>query len=231
MKTTSRSTSITSKILEKMEAAAIPIVTLPFNGVPVCVKLRELNQTQILACGDFSLIETFQDKVLRKKNKVRRNDVVKYAAAQHAIARAALISPTYDEIISVIGKGKDIDAKKEELAELREKLISMTPGTQRSALEEEIDSYQIWIDLLLPNDFLSSLVSYCLGINQSDHKSETEKMLLDAAILAEKGHDNPHDHLHGMFTDFNKHDIDVRAWMILTDFKEEHKHGSAKMEI
>ncbi len=231
MKTTSRSTSITSKILEKMEAAAIPIVTLPFHGVPVCVKLRELNQTQILACGDFSLIETFQDKILRKKNRVRRNEVVKYAAAQHSIARAALLSPTYDEIIGVIGKGKDIEAKKVELAELREKLIGMKPGTQRSALEEEIDTYQVWIDLLLPTDFLSALVAYCLGIHKSDIKTVSEKMLLDAAILAEKGHDNPHDHLSGTFTDFNKHDIDVRAWMVLADFKEDNKHGAAKMEI
>jgi hypothetical protein len=231
LKITSRLTSITSKVLDRIEAAAIPVIALPWHGSMVCVKIRELNQTQILACGDFSLIETFKDKVRQKKNKLKRGDVMAYAEAQHAIARAALMSPTYDEIMDRIGKGKDIDAKKAELAELQASLQSCPQGPQRSALEEEIDSYRIWIDLIFPTDFLSALVAYCLGINKSDIKNVSEKMLLDAAILAEKGHDNPHDHLQGEFTEFNKHDIDVRAWMILEDFKEEQKNGPAKPEI
>lgn len=231
MKITSRLTSITSKVLDRIEAAAIPIIALPWHGSMVCVKIRELNQTQILACGDFSLIETFQDKVRQKKKKIKRSEVMAYAAAQHAIARAALLSPTYDEIMERIGRGKDIDKKKLELEELKKSLESCPPGPQRSTLEEEIDSYKIWIDLILPTDFLAALIAYCLGVNKSDIKNVSEKMLLDAAILAERGHDNPHDHLHGEFTDFNKHDIDVRAWMILADFKEEQKNGTAKPEI
>jgi hypothetical protein len=191
----------------------------------VIVKIRELTQAQIMACGEFSLIQTMADKI--KQKKLKRHEIVAYAEQQHTVARAALVSPTYDEIIERIGNGINIDARKTELAELKKKVEGLTPGPQRSALEEEIDSYRIWIDLILPDDFLGTIVAYSLGYNKSDIKLITEKMLLEAAWLAEKGHDNPHDHVgSGTFTDFNKYDIDRRAWMVLDDYRAEVKAGA-----
>jgi hypothetical protein len=154
-----------------------------------------------------------------------------YAEAQHAIARAALMSPTYDEIMDRIGKGKDIDKKKLELEELKKSLESCPPGPQRSTMEEEIDSYKIWIDLILPTDFLAALIAYCLGVNKSDIKKVSEKMLLNLAIMAVKGNDNPHNHIDGDLTPFNLYDIDFRSWLIYADYLEEQKNGTAKPEI
>ena len=50
-------------------------------------------------------------------------------------------------------------------------------------------------------------------------------MLLEAAILAERGHNNPADHIHGIFTDFMKDDINKRAWILLTEEREKNKNG------
>ena len=47
-------------------------------------------------------------------------------------------------------------------------------------------------------------------------------MLLDAAILATNGHNNPADHLKGIFTHFNEDDINRRAWGIYAEWKKEN---------
>jgi len=49
--------------------------------------------------------------------------------------------------------------------------------------------------------------------------------LIEAAILAERGHDNPANHLNGNFTDFMKDDINKRAWLLLEDERENKKNA------
>jgi hypothetical protein len=48
-------------------------------------------------------------------------------------------------------------------------------------------------------------------------------MLLNAAVLAEKWHKAPHEYITGMFTDFNKMDIDKRAFMLLYEKRKNHE--------
>jgi hypothetical protein len=205
---------------------------VPFHGIYVWVKIRELTLNQINNCGDISLIETFQDKIRQKS--LKRKDLIKYAETQHKIVKEALISPTYEEILDRIGKDKSIDDKKKICEELKDKLKSMQPGIRRSALEEEIDSLRIWIDLILPEDFISYICSYALQINKSEIKSISEKTLLDAAIIGEKYGKRPSEIVckDGIFTSFNELDIDKRAMFLLYEFKEKHKsNGKDKLKI
>ncbi len=228
MNSTSPLTSSTSDTLEKIKIAQFPLLALPFYGAPVICKIRELNQAQIMECGDFSMIETFADKI-RKSIKPRRRDVVQYSQIMHNIARAALVEPTYDKIIAVIGCGPDFENEKRKLKDLQEKIASIANGPMRQSLEEEIDSFMVKINLLLPSDFLAALTSYVLGLHKSDIKMLTEEMLYNAACLAQLGHDNPHDHIAGRFTDFNKYDIDVRAWGIKAEKEKEDKTESVEV--
>jgi hypothetical protein len=196
---------------------------VPFFGTIVPVKLRELTEAQILSCGDFSLIETFEDKIRRKKIKIK--DIVAYSEKNHKILKEALVAPTYDQIYELIGTDPKVEEKKAILSKLEKKLHQCPPGPQRSALTEEINTMKIWCNYLLPDDFISHIVAYSLGIDKSDIKLISENMLLDCAILAEKGHDNPSAHIDGMFTPFMKNDINRRAWHILNEKRKEVAGG------
>ena len=127
-----------------------------------CKKLKSLPCRAVimrtLACGNFSLIETLEDKIWRNINKCKIKDIVSYAERNHNIVRAALISPTYDQIFELIGQDPKVDEAKKLLIELKKQIGKTKSGPQRSALEEEIDTMRIWCNFLLPNDFMSWIV-------------------------------------------------------------------------
>lgn len=208
--------------LEEFNDIHYPIVSVPFHGTPVFVKLRELTSAQLQACGDFTLIETFKDKINMKK-KLDIREITAFAERQHNIVREALVSPTYDQIFEIVSKNIKVDEKIKVLEDLKNQLKNLKSGPKKSAVEREIDNIRIWIYYLLPDDFTAWITSYSLKIDKTDIKQVTEKMLLDAAILAVNGSDNPHNHIDGKFTEFNKYDIDKRAWAIYADWKKENK--------
>jgi len=207
--------------LEKIEELKFPLVQVYFYGEPVFVKLRQLTQAQIMACGgnDFSLIETLEDKHNNNK-KPTIAQIVKYAEMQNMVAKKAMVCPTYEEVFEICAKGTDLKKIKEELNEIEMMIVKLSPCPKRSALEEKYDSAKVWYDLLLPEDFLAMIVSYSLGIDGSDIKEITRQSLLNAAALANRGHDNPSDHCDGRFTEYMKDDINRRAWIV---FEEEKK--------
>lgn len=203
-----------------VERIAEPLITVPFFGTPVVVKVRELTETQILACGNFSLIETLQDKINKKNLQADIRKVIEYAELQHEICRRALVSPTYDQIVNKLAGWHVRDELQNKANEI-EKLLQNAPlGKQKTELERELAGIRAYIDLLLPADFCAAVVSYALGLNKSDVKNVTEEMLLDAARLAELGHDNPADHLQGIFTPFMRDDINKRAWALLAESRQ-----------
>lgn len=213
-------------VSKEIEAAAYPVLLVPFHGTPVPVKLRELTQAQLMACGNFSLIETLEDKIRTKTKKIRIGDVIAYAERNHNIVKAALISPTYEQIKKILSQNIKVEEAREKLKELKEKLQHVKKGIQRSALEEEIDCMRIRCSFLLPDDFISYIVCYSLGIDKSDIKEISERMLVDAAILATRGNDNPADHIDGKFTPFMKDDINRRAWYLFEKKKKELSRGN-----
>ena len=48
-------------------------------------------------------------------------------------------------------------------------------------------------------------------------------MLFHAAIKAVNGHNNPSDHISGIFTDFHKDDINNYAWIIYNEYQEQKR--------
>lgn len=205
--------------LEVIEKAQYPIITAPFFGAEVQIKIRELTHTQARACGDFSFIETFQDKINKKKmeDNFSIQKISEYVETMHNITRESLVNPTYEQIIEVVEYGPQIEIHKKELKEIEELLHKTPMGPKRKELQEEIYIHKAFIDYIFPYDFMNTIMCYALGIEKSDIKKVSEDMLLEAAILAERGHNNPADHLTGKFTDFMKEDINKRAWIILKE--------------
>ena len=197
----------------------------PFFGAVVPVMIRELTHGQILSCGDFSLIETFQDKVQAQTKKITMKEIIEYSERQHAIVKEALVSPTYEQILKAFEHDLKIKETKKKLEALKARVEDTPRGPKRADLEEEIASMRVWCEYVLPDDFIAFVVGYSLGIDKSDIKKVSEEMLLNAAILAERGKDNPSDHLDGRFTAFMKDDINRRAWVIHRNWLEENKRS------
>ena len=220
--------------VEMIADAQYPIVAVPFHGTIVTVKLRKLTQAQIRACGDFSLIQTFEDKVRAQSANLTMREINAYASRYHAIAEAVLVAPTYAEIMGIFDADSLVLASRAKLAELAVTLQGAPKGPRRAALQEEIEAARIWCDLVLPVDFLSAVMSYALGLEASDIDTLTREMLLDAAILAERGSDNPADHLDGRFTAFMRDDINRRAWAIYAEWRETNaprEQGARRLKV
>lgn len=209
--------------LDDLADAKYPILTIPFYGAMVPVKLRELTQVQVRACGDFSLIKTFEDKVRTMSRAPTMQEINAYAARYHRIAEVSLVAPTYDEILALFESDKVVSEAQAKLDELQTALQDTPKGPKRASLEEEIESLRVWCELLLPMDFLSSIMSYALGLDKSDIQEVTSEALLEAAMLADRGRDNPADHMDGRFTAFMQDDINRRGWMALQQWRETHK--------
>jgi len=209
--------------LEKIRDAQFPLLVIPFNDTPVFVKLRELNQASIMTCGEFSLIETLEDKIRMKSKNIKIKDVIAYAKKNHAIVKESLVSPTYEQIFEMIGIDPKVEEKREKIKEIKKKLTKEKPGPRRSAVEEELDVLEIKSLYILPDDFVSWIVCFALKIDKTDIKKISKKMLLDFAILAKNGNDNPADHIEGDFTPFNKDDINRRGWIEYNEFIQENK--------
>jgi len=202
-----------------------PAIMVPFFGVMVPVIVRRLTTTQIKACGNFSLIETVED-VINKKRKLSAREMINYGETQYALVKKALVSPTYEEIVSLCMTDILRDNDEKELKEIDDLIEQLPIGPKRSRLEKDRDNLKLQFQFILPHDFVGAIISYALKINETDIKEISEDMLFEAATLAKLGHDNPSDHLAGNFSKFNKEDINARAWPIYFQrIKKEKENG------
>ena len=202
------------KLSALYDAVQKPAIMAPFLGVMLPVVVRRLSQVQIRACGDFSLIETISDLIAKSEKKASVEDMIKYAEVQYEVIKRSLVSPTYEEIMSLNEYDLLRKNTEKELEELEEILNKMGNSTEKTKLMLEYNAAVMNSKFLLPLDFVSYITAYALRVDESDIKAVTEDMLFEAAFKATKGHDNPSDHLHGLFSDFNKEDINNRAWII-----------------
>ena len=208
--------------LDVIEDAEYPLIVTQWKGIEVLVRVRELSQVQLLACGNFSLINLGE----LTSGPFQWSQWVEYAEQNYKILRATLVSPSYDEVMELVGKDamvKDAEAKFREINGL---LRDLPRGPKRQEYEKERDSLRCLYDLILPDDFIAPIVAYEVGIGRTDIKKITREMLLTAAILAERGHDNPADHIDGIFSAFNRDDINRRGWEVLGDERERIKRGN-----
>jgi hypothetical protein len=208
--------------LQLIHEAEHELVALTWKGSPAgIVKVKILSDVETQALGNFSLIETESFTWSKARVKTSWSEILAYAQKNSAICRAALISPTYDEIFAAIGKSAFNDQVKAQVGDINRLLEDMPLGPARQELEEIRDSLIFSWEVILPDDFMAGVVTAALQTARTDIKKITADMLLSAAILAERGGKAPHEYVHGVFSDYNRRDIDNRAWILYDEHMEE----------
>ena len=210
--------------LNPIEAAEFSLILAHWKGSPCIVKVRELSDLQIQACGNFSLIETDKYKWSKAQTKVQWKELLAYANQNVKICRAALISPTYDEIFNIVGQSGFCENVKRQVENVNVMLRDMQEGPAKQELEAIRDSLIMAWDIILPEDFIADVVDYALGMRKTDIKKVTEDMLFNAECLSQRHHKATHEFLKGgVFSDFNIRDIDTRGPIIYEERMEEHR--------
>jgi hypothetical protein len=209
---------------QRLTDALYPVVALSFNGTKEFFKIRDIsnNTAAILSCGDISLIESFESKIAKNHKKTFTfTEMNEYAERQHKIARVCMIEPSFQKVLDIAQSGIDLKAVESELKEVKKTALSMEKGPERTAFFERYNKIELMYKLVLPADFLTELLAFTLKIGQTDIKAVTKNMLISSAILAQNNHNAPHQNLSGIFTEFNKYDIDRTAWNLYAEKKED----------
>lgn len=218
--------------LQQIASISTPAIIAPFGTNPktgedrlVTVIARELSFVQIKACGNFSLIETFTDKIYKDKKQPSMHEMVEYSELLHKVVSSSLLNPSYDDIINTILKYDNIDNIDQQLKDIKVMFdeIKKDPEMKNKAvaLQEEYAIIELQYKYVLPANFLNYIFAFALQTESSDIKLVSEEMLEEAAAKAALGHDNPADHMPGMFTEHNYEDINDRSWTAHYNKKKE----------
>jgi hypothetical protein len=181
-------------------------VYVPFGEAHVWMELRSLNATQIQECGDIALIET-----LSKKGKGGRAEALELRNTVENLAKAVMNSPTWAEFEALVwGHDNVLKERKAQLAALKEK-IAADPALERE-FRGEMESLEVFLGYLLPENTMQFLARYALGLDISDVKKLTAGRLLEAAAWAKRHNGKPHEYFEGaVLTDRDRNEIDNAA--------------------
>jgi hypothetical protein len=203
--------------MKVIEANTEFLVALPWNGVFGLFMIRMLNATQIRACGNFSTIMLDDDEP-RKEQSL--DDLIELKRMHEALAKYALVKPTYKEIYDYLGVTDHVKRIKQNIKETRELIKTLEDPAEVDDLVKELDAGELFLEFMIPDDFLSALTAIIIQRDNTDIRRVTRDMLLEWAVLAERGHNNPSDHAEGMFTATQLQDIDKYGWIELAEYRE-----------
>lgn len=212
-----------STMTKRIKKAEYSLISVPWKKTFVFVKVRMLDDLQIQAIGNFSLI--------KKDTKPPSNDwraVVFNLDIQHDLVRAALISPTYEQIFKLIGNSSFNKETEEKFKECQKEINAMTKGPEKTELEKKTASLRILFDLVLPNDFTAAISEYVLGKNRTDIELVTHDILLNCAIMQKRSGGRPSDYCDGKLSPFNKRDIDINAYEVFDKYIENLKKAGGQ---
>lgn len=199
---------------QRLEAISYPIILAPWHGHQTAIQVRRLGDSQRLASGDFGLIKGFTDH-LASGQPPTIGEMNAYATRHDEICRLTMVKPTYDEMIAIAGAHVDRAGIERQLEEIKALFKELPKGPEKKALKDEYEALELTSKFLLPSDFMAFVVHYALAVDQNDIDDMTEEMLLNCAILADRGKDNPHEHFPGRITPRVKLEFDNRAWVAL----------------
>lgn len=200
--------------------AEAKLITALWKGTECMVKVRELSDVQIHAIGNLSLIQLDKMNVAADDRRW-----AEFSAMHHKIVKAALVSPTYDEIFGMIGKSDLARDAEAVFIDINKELRTMKEGPEKKLMEQRAASLKSLFDLLMPDDFLITVAYYALGKNRSEIDNVTEEILWECALLQSKMGGRISDYCRGMFTDFNKRDIDNAGLYVYNKRMEQMTKG------
>ena len=206
---------------------------VPFNRQNVWCQLRCPNATQLEQCGDMTNITFEKDEAVRSgKDKFSYDEVIQIRNYHENICKLVLNVPTYDKVLTLVGENDFvISEKKKELEEIEKFYDANKEGMseiEKSTVSTRIQTLRLQLGFILPDDTMAFLCKWAMGNDVTDIKKIRKENLLKAASLAKAHSKAPSDYLSGVFTDFNKNEIDTYAFSVLNEHMEEHKMVSGK---
>lgn len=202
--------------LEVIRGGMYHWVYVPVNNSFAWIQLRTSNATQLESCGAISLIES-----IGKVKDATDDDMVDMRNTMENICKIAMNNPTFDEFVQMV-TDSDIVHSKMRLELERIKAIDCTglSATEKDEIDSKVHELELHLAYLLPENTFDFIVRWAIGADVSDIKKVSHEKLLEAAILATNGHDSPHDHLIGCFSDRDMSDLDKTAWSVYNEHME-----------
>ena len=202
--------------VEAIRGALFHWVAVPFNGRDVWCKLRCPNATQIEQCGDMTNIVPGEGD-----GKYDYEEIIKIRNYQEELCRLVFVIPTFETIASAVGEEDfAMSDKRHELAMIKKRFAENSGAmseTERAALETRIRTVELQLGFILPDDTMAFACNWAMGNDVSDIKRLSRDSLLRAASLAKAHGKAPTDYLSGVYTDFNRNEIDAYAFGILDE--------------
>jgi len=208
--------------IEKIRGTLFQWIAVPFSGTDIFCQLRCPNATQLEQCGDISNIT-----IGHKTSEMDYEDILKVRNYQEELCKLVMNNPTFDEVAKLVGREDFvISQKKKELADLKEKFESgksQMTETEKSTLSTQIRTIELQLGFILPDDTMAFITRWAMGNDISDIKKLTRENFLRAAALAKAHGKAPSDYISGVYTDFNRVEIDSYAAIVLDEFLKEQK--------
>jgi len=209
--------------MEAIRGGLFHWVSVPFNGTHIFCQLRCLNAVQAEQCGDIS-------NITLDANALAFEDMLAVRNCQENLCKMAFNRPTYGEIIAtVVGEDFALADKRSELERIKQAIIDSAgncTATEMAAMEAQARSLELALGYLLPDDTMAFITQWAMGNDVSDIKRISKEALLRSAALAKVHGKAPSDYLSGVFTDYNRREIDAHALALL----EKHMKDSQIVE-
>ena len=204
--------------LEVIRGGMYHWVYAPVNKSFAWIQLRTSNATQLESCGAVSLIES-----LKKSSESTQEEMLTMRNGMEELCKITMNNPTFDEFVQMT-TDSDIVHSKMRLELERIKAIDCTgmSASEKDIIDTKVKELELHLAFLLPENTFDFIVKWALGVDVSDIAKVSHDKLLEAAILATNGHDSPHDHMNGCFTDRDPSDLDKAAWSVYNEYME-HK--------
>lgn len=205
-------------------------VAVPFNGVEIWCELRCPNATQLEQCGNISNIIIDKEEAAQKEGtaiQYEYEEVIQIRNFQEKLCELVLNKPTFDNISTLVGENDFVlSEKRKELTDIKdifEAKKSELSETEKDIIHKRLSTLELQLGFILPDDTMAFLTKWAMGNDVSDIKKITKDSFLRAASLAKAHNKAPSDYLSGVFTDYNKNEIDTYAFIVLDDFMKQQQ--------
>jgi hypothetical protein len=212
--------------IERIRNGLFHWVAVPFNGAEIYCQLRCPNATQIEGCGDLSNIVLKQDET-DKKAEYNYDEIIKIRNYQEAICQLVFNIPKFDRIAEAVGNCDFVLSEKKIELERITKQFEENKGklseVEKDVIDKKIKALELQLGFILPDDTMAFVTRWAMGNDFSHIKTLTRENLLKAAALAKAHNKAPSEYISGVYTDFNKNEIDAYAFSILEEYQRDQK--------
>jgi hypothetical protein len=117
------------------------------------------------------------------------------------------------------GMKKELESVNKKYEENKDKMTTK----EKASIEEKIRTLEFQIGFILPDDTMTFITKWAMGNDVSEIKKLDREGYLRAGLLAKLYNKSPTDFLSGVYTDYNKVEIDTYASSVLADYEKERQ--------